>query len=346
MAQPLSFGLLFDFRNPLPWRRPWADLYAEALDTIAWSEELGFDVAWLPEHHQTEDGFLPSPLPVMAAVAARTRRLGIGSGLVLAPFYDPVRFAQDAAVIDVLANGRLMIGAGLGYRRRETAAHGIDFRTRASRADEFLGIVRRLWAGETVTHAGRHFSTEGAKLLPGPVNGAIPLLIGGVSEKSMRRVARYGDAYLGWPELAGPYAEALAAEGRDPAAARILVPSMNLVVDDDPERALDELAPYYHYVNNTYGGWLNEDAHAGDVQVEDAPQAMSLEEFKVSGLLRCMTPQDAIAFFNQMRVSAPVEHVMFSVPPGIPAAKFARYLENFARDVIPAFRNGPGAMSG
>ena len=75
MTQKLTFGFLYDFRNPEPWRKPWADLYAETLDVIAWSETVGFEGAWIPEHHGAQDGYIPAPLVVLAAIAARTRTI-------------------------------------------------------------------------------------------------------------------------------------------------------------------------------------------------------------------------------------------------------------------------------
>jgi alkanesulfonate monooxygenase SsuD/methylene tetrahydromethanopterin reductase-like flavin-dependent oxidoreductase (luciferase family) len=91
--RPLRFGYLLDFRNPAPWPRRWEEIYAESLEFICWCETIGFEIAWLPEHHCTEDGFLASPLMIGAAVAARTKKLRISTGVALAPFYHPLRLA-------------------------------------------------------------------------------------------------------------------------------------------------------------------------------------------------------------------------------------------------------------
>src|SRR3990167_5118163 len=107
MSVKLSFGYLYDLRNPPQWERPWPQVYAETLDFIEWTETVGFDGAWVPEHHGAPDGYIPSPLVALAAIAARTKRMKIGSGVALAPLYHPVRFAEDCAVLDILANGRL-----------------------------------------------------------------------------------------------------------------------------------------------------------------------------------------------------------------------------------------------
>lgn len=209
MSPKLTFGYLYDFRNPSPWRRPWDELYAETLETIAWTESAGFHGAWVPEHHGAEDGYMPSPIVTLAAVAARTKTMAIGTGVALAPLYHPVRFAEDCAVLDTLAGGRLEMALAIGYRRRETAAYGVDFTKRGARFDEFLEIVRRLWAGETVTFRGEHYQVDNARIRPPAPRGQIPLFIGGFAEKALARVAKYADGYIGNEDVCGLYADKL-----------------------------------------------------------------------------------------------------------------------------------------
>src|SRR6266849_7840951 len=122
-GRKIRFGLWCDFRNPPEWRQASDRLYSEILDQIAWSESHGFDDVWLSEHHFIEDGYLPSILPVAAAIAARTKRIRIASGVLLMPFHNPVRLAED-------------IGSRCHLRR--------PFRVR--RRSRFqAGRVRQLW---------------------------------------------------------------------------------------------------------------------------------------------------------------------------------------------------------
>src|SRR5262249_23749217 len=155
---------------------------------ISWSETAGFQGAWVPEHHLAEDGYMPAPTAALAAIAARTRTIRLGSAVALAPLYHPLRFAQERAGLDILSNGRLVLAPAIGYRRRETNAFGVDFSTRGRRFDEFLEIVRRLWAGETVTFEGEHFGVKDARITPRSPRGQIPLYIGGFAEKALERV--------------------------------------------------------------------------------------------------------------------------------------------------------------
>jgi alkanesulfonate monooxygenase SsuD/methylene tetrahydromethanopterin reductase-like flavin-dependent oxidoreductase (luciferase family) len=332
----LDFGYLYDFRNPRHWERSWSDVYAENLDVIAWSETVGFSGAWVPEHHNASDGYQPAPMVALAAIAARTDTLRLGSAVSLGPLYHPVRFAEECAVLDILSRGRAEMSLAIGYRRSEYDAFGLDFTTRGKRFDEFLHIVRALWAGETVNFEGRHFTVKDAKIMPPAPRGQVPLYIGGFADKALERVAKYADGYFGNEEFCDSYVAKLQAQGKDPAEARIRIQGLFYVVADDPEKAMEELAPYYHHVNNSYGEWLNEDNAIGFDNAALKP--MSLEDFKTSGILEIATPDKAISKFKDLQERTKVEHFMMMMPAGLPADRFMEYAQVFADKVIPAFR--------
>jgi alkanesulfonate monooxygenase SsuD/methylene tetrahydromethanopterin reductase-like flavin-dependent oxidoreductase (luciferase family) len=334
----ITFGYLYDFRNPVQWHRPWPELYAETLEFIAWTESVGFEGAWVPEHHGSADGYVPSPLIALAAIAARTKTIKIGSAIALAPLYHPVRFAEDCALIDILSNGRLEMALAIGYRRLETDAYGVSFSSRASRTDEFLQIVRWLWAGETVTYESKHFSIKNASITPRPIHGRVPLYIGGFSDKALERAAKYGDGFHGEVSAYGRYLEQLRACGKDPSSARVRTLDLFFLVANDPDKARRELAPYFHHVNNCYGQWLREDQRTSNVGYDALIKPMTLETFKTSGMMRIMTPSQAIVKLEKLHARAPIEHFAMMAPTGLPLSKFAEYAEVFAKEVIPAFR--------
>jgi hypothetical protein len=335
LRKNLRFGYGFDFRNPPEWKRPFPQLYAEHLEFISWIETIGFGNVFLAEHHGIDDGYLPSPLAVAAAIAGRTNAIRIGTGVGLAPFYHPVRLAEDAAVIDNLSNGRFELTLGIGYLPHEAAAYGFDFKKRGKQSDELLHVVRRLWQGETVTFHGEIFNIENARVTPPPVQkNGIPLWIGGTTAPGFRRAARYGDGFNGpvenWPD----YLEALRAEGKDESQARIMSMSasdMWFAVSEDPERTLEEIAPHCYYQLNTYSKWQNE-AGWGGVQA-----VMPLEDFKKSGAVKVMTPQDAIAYIKSRQALAPIEVFCMQTPAGYPLKRLAEHVELFANKVMPAF---------
>jgi alkanesulfonate monooxygenase SsuD/methylene tetrahydromethanopterin reductase-like flavin-dependent oxidoreductase (luciferase family) len=180
--------------------------------------------------------------------------------------------------------------------------------------------------------------TSSSRSCSGCGRGRVPLYLGGFTDKAIERTARFGDGYFGNMEFVDMYVEKLRARGKDPASARIRIQGLFYVVAHDRDKALDELAPYFLHVNNSYGQWLAEDRGSTGMGDATALKPMTLEEFKKSGILQVLTPAEAVELFNGMRAKAPVEHFTMMLPPGLPPPRFKPYAEVFARDVIPAFR--------
>lgn len=326
MAGKLSFGYLYDFRNPAQWHKPSDQRYREIIDVAAWSEQAGFDGIWVPEHHLANDGYMPSPLVALSAIAMRTKRASLGSWTALAPLYHPTRFASDCAVLDIISNGRLELGLGIGYRKVEYAAMGVDFTKRGHLFDEWLEIVTRLWAGETLNYVGKYYQLEGVHIRPPAPRARIPLYIGGFAEKAIERAVTYGDGYVGIPESADMYVEKLRQRGKDPSQGKVRIGDFFTVVAHDPGQAMEELAPHFLHANNSYGEWGVE-----------GMDLMSLEEFKTSGKMQILTPEAAVAKYKALRERMPLDHVSMMMPPGLSAERFQAYAQLFADEVLPAF---------
>ena len=331
-GRAVGFGYGFDLRNPEAWRRPWPDFYAETLDFIAWTESLGFERVWLAEHHGIDDGYLPSPLMVGAAIAARTERMRISTGVALAPHYHPVRLAEDMAVLDLISGGRAELALGIGYLRHEALGYGFSPRQRAVRSEEVLQIVRRLWQGETVSFAGECFQLENARVTPLPTQeGGIPLFVGAAGPKGLRRAARLGDGFIGQIKGYPGYLEEVRALGRDESSARfVCMDDMWCLVSEDPEKTLHEVAPHAYYQINTYAKW----AADRDWGFEE----MDFETFKKSGMLKVWTPDEAIEHVGAKLRAAPCEGFCMQAPAGYPLSKLAEHAELFASKVLPALR--------
>jgi probable F420-dependent oxidoreductase len=171
----------------------WRDTVAQA----RLAEELEYDSVWLPEHHLMA-GYAPSPLLGLAGLVEVTSRITLGTDVVIAPFYHPVRLAEDAAVLHEMSDGRLVLGVGLGYRKEEFAAFGVPYQERAARLDETLEIVRRLWSEEDVHASGEHFPLDGVTIYP-RLSSPPPLYVGGWGDLAIRRAARLADAYFPGP---------------------------------------------------------------------------------------------------------------------------------------------------
>ena len=333
----LSFGLWYAFRNPPQWRRSYQDIYAEIIEQIVWAEGIGYDDVWLTEHHFADDGHAPSPLPQAAAIAVKTKKIRIGTGVLLLPLYHPVRVAEDGATIDILSGGRFELGVGVGYRVEEFAGLGIPREQRGGRANEGLEIIRRLWEGETVTYKGKHFQIENARLTPEPVQRPRPpIWVGGFAGAAIKRAARLGDGYIGTGDMKAQYQAYLAelkALGKGTTNPKLAGGHFWLIVADDPEKSWREIAPHVLYQINVYAEWLGK---AGQSLFPHMPDEAAL---KASGILNIVTPETAVQMIKDYVAEAPIQRFYtWTLPPGYPVKKMNEHLELFASKVMPHFR--------
>jgi probable F420-dependent oxidoreductase len=174
-------------------------------------EQSGVDSLWQTDRIVSAAPILEC-MAAMAALAGRTRRLKFGMNVVSLAMRDPVLLAKQCATIDMLSEGRLLPGFGIGSPRApEWAALGLDTTTRGRVTDEALEILALLFTGAPVTYAGRHFRLDGAQISPKPVQAALPMWIGGASAAAIRRTARYGTGWQAGPETPAQLAEVVAA---------------------------------------------------------------------------------------------------------------------------------------
>jgi len=273
---------------------------------------------------------------VAAAIAARTRRIRIGTAILVLPFHDPLRVAEDAAVVDILSGGRLELGVGGGYRAEEFAGFGVDPRERAGRLNEALPLLRRLFAGETVTHEGRYYRYRDVALRPLPVQGAdLPLWAGGTTLPAIRRAARHCDGYLGLGPVAPmlpAYRDELRATGKDPDAAQVASALMWLLVSRDPDTRWREAQASLADQITRYAKWTRD---AGLDFFQPADHRASLEQ---QGCL-IVTPEQACEvlakFIGENELT---RFYSWTLPPGLPPEWSDEHIELFATEVIPNFR--------
>jgi probable F420-dependent oxidoreductase len=168
-----------------------ADRYLPFLDRL---EELGFDSLWLSERLT---GPAPDPLVALAVAAGRTRKLKLGTSVLVVPGRNPVVLAKELASLDRLSGGRLLPAVGIGAPvPAEHRAFGVDRKERSALFDEAIGLIRRLWTEDRVDHQGPHFHVEGVALRPKPLQDPIDVWLGGGSPSELRRVGRSGDGWL------------------------------------------------------------------------------------------------------------------------------------------------------
>lgn len=173
------------------------DVIQQGLEDIAEADRSGFSSAVFAEHHFLDDGWLPRPLQLAAAAAAVTRKMRIGTDIVLLALHHPVAVAEEAAVVDNISGGRFILGVGLGWIKEEFEGFGVPYQARAKVYERSLGIVKRLLKGETVTDQEGHYRFAGARVRPLPVNpDGIPIWMGALADVALPRVARMGDAWV------------------------------------------------------------------------------------------------------------------------------------------------------
>ena len=190
----IRVGLRYDFRSLSDHGR--SERYRAALDQCAWADSLGFDYVRLNEHHGADDGYLPSPLVVAAAVGARTESLTIRTSLVILPLHDPLRIAEDAAVADLVCGGRLELAVGAGYVPSEFEMFGRSRDARVTRLEDGVAVLRRAWTGESFTYAGRT-----VRVTPRPTNGSIPIYLGGTTKLAPIQISVKGFPVVITPTL-------------------------------------------------------------------------------------------------------------------------------------------------
>jgi alkanesulfonate monooxygenase SsuD/methylene tetrahydromethanopterin reductase-like flavin-dependent oxidoreductase (luciferase family) len=334
----MEVGLYFDLRNPAPWERPWSDLYEETLELIEWAEELGIDSAWFTEHHFFEDGYLPQPFTFAAAVAARTKRIRIGTAIAIAALRPAVDVAEQGAIVDILSGGRFELGLGAGYVAREFEAFGQPIKGRFPALEDRAREVRRLWSEGGIT--------------PPPVQERIPIWIGAQGPRGARIAGRLGEGLL-WlgDELQAPYREALAAGGHDPDDARVSGLA-NVVLSRDPERAWSRIAPHLEYQWTSYGANARRRTSSTEraARALDRPldQVMSVrradpERLRSSGPVMNAPAFDVVTASEaerRLRVwldDLPVRHVYFWASiAGMPTDLVREHVELLAGELAPA----------
>jgi alkanesulfonate monooxygenase SsuD/methylene tetrahydromethanopterin reductase-like flavin-dependent oxidoreductase (luciferase family) len=320
------FTLRFDMRSPAG-GAPSADLYATALDMASWAESRGALAAIVSEHHGLDDGYLPAPMVLATALAARTTTLPIVAAVVLLPLYQPIRLAEEMIVLDIISRGRVSYVAAIGYRPEEYELYGTDFHRRGRTADEHLAVLLRAKTGEPFEHEGKQ-----VQLTPRPFTAGGPNVAwGGGSMAAARRAGRNGldfFAQSGDDALQSAYEDAARAGGHAPGWCFLPRRGMptSLFVSDDVDRGWEELGPYLLHDAQAYAA-MNE----GDDTTASLSFARSVEELRAEqGSYRIVTVDEAITFVRG-GLPLPLQPLVGGLPP----ETAWRYLRNTA-DVMSA----------
>lgn len=313
-----------DIRSP-------AELWSEGLEYARLAESLGFDSVWVGEHHFTTDGYLPAVFPFLAAIAASTERVTLGSKVLLAPLHHPVRIAEDAAAVQLISKGRLVIGAAIGYRPEEFDGFGVRLSERARRLERMVEVCRAAWSGASISIDGE--VPESVTVYP--VVGEIPIWLGGRAPAALARAGRLADGYIApvgtIDDLLGQVEAVDASSVEADRAERVNVASSSFVVVRSPEtdgdrtrEALDRLLGFYQ--QHKAGDLRSRVGRStdSDPMVIDGPPAEVVRRLR--------------RFKDALPDSREHHHIVRLEFPGMTFEQVTRHMSAFAHDVLPALR--------
>ena len=322
--------------------------YEETLDLVRLAETVGFDSAWVSEHHGAGDGYFPSLLPVLAAFAAATDRIQLGTGVLLTPFHHPLRLAEDAAAVDLLSGGRLILGLGLGWREEEFRTFDVPVSHRVRRTEETIEVLRRAWTGERFSFQGRAYSYDRVQVTPAPERqggGSIPIYLGGMAEPAVRRAGRLADGWIrtrGIGDVAdvrkgvAEFEDAARQAGRDPSALGF-AQRQNVFVSEDGD-AWEVVRDGMAHAVGVYAGWDQGGNTPGQGFVlppVDEEAVRTAEPIGTAHQVAQRLRPFVEAFGGSGR---DVDLIVRLHYPGLAFETSARAVETFASRVMPALR--------
>jgi alkanesulfonate monooxygenase SsuD/methylene tetrahydromethanopterin reductase-like flavin-dependent oxidoreductase (luciferase family) len=333
MAQ-LELVMRFDLRAPA-WGTPTRQLYLAMLEMSSWADDNGFNVIRVSEHHASEDGYCPSPLTALSAIAARTKHARLRAMALVLPLHDPLRIAEDAAVLDIVSGGRAELAVGAGYRHEEFAMFGRARKERARLVEEGIRVLRHAWSG-------RPFDYRGGQVVvtPTPVQvGGPPILLAGSSEVAARRAARIADGFVPMDAaLFDAYADELRALGKPipPSFPRLGPPFV--YVAEDPEEAWARLLPHAKHASKSYANWFKSDNGIRPSQVAEDPSVT-----RNSPAYQVVTPDECVSIIEELG-----SHAIFTLHPllaGVDPDFAWKSLELFAAKVLPQVGRRDGGQN-
>ena len=337
MTPRLRFGVAYDFRNPASSGFDHPTLYAAVLEQIEWLDEIGLDLVWFTEHHFVDDGYLPSWIPVATAAAARSKRVRFSSDICLLPFNNPVRLAEDLAILDNISNGRAEIGIGLGYADHEFRGFAIPRSRRVSLTDEGLDILKLCFTGERFSYSGKRYTFNDIRITPGYVQpGGPPLWIAAMSRAGALRAARYATHLLPQgprDEVLDPWRSEMSAAGHDLTTRRVGI-LKSVFVTNDRERDWPEVRAAERYRMQSYGSFAEDALHSpGNKADTYANPALIPQTWVVGDVTSCV--DELVGFIRRFGIT---DVITWALPPGFHPERMNDSLECFVTEVAPRVR--------
>jgi len=351
----MRFGVLHFFEHPVGGKSE-HQIVREQLDCMRAAEDLGFDYIWAPEHHSTEYGFSASPMVTLAAIASVTKRIRLGSGVLVLPFNDPIRVAEEAAMIDLMSDGRLELGVGRGFQPIEYQGFAVDQSRSREIFEEALDVIVRAWTEEPMSFKGDYFDIPEQSVRPKPLQRPYPpIWIAAISDLSFELASRrranllcsllYGFKSDHLRRLLTEYREAVRAQEQDPGEREVGAVCM-VYCAESTERARQEFGGpvlwYYRNVANLVAPPSSQPPPQGYEtyqHIRKAAQTVQWDELLNSGALICGNPESCIRQIEDLRTMYGFTQILcWTRLSGLENRKVLRSMELMQRHVIPHFR--------
>jgi luciferase family oxidoreductase group 1 len=323
---------------------------ADQIDLMVAAEDHGFSSVWAAEHHFSDYGLLPSPVLGLAAVARSTSTIRLGTGIVVLPFHNPIRVAEELAFLDNLSAGRLEVGVGRGYRPRELDGFGVKLAETRSITNEALEVIRQAWTLDEVDFHGAHFDIDRVPVRPKPVQRPHPrVYLGSLSPETFPLVGQLGVNLLFTPTFraeedipaqVAQYRTAVREHGDDPANRRIGALRMVYVADTN-ERAREEFGTAwerFHMVTQAQNA-----LRPGEISAEETEKYRratgNVDEAASRGSILAGDPDYVIAKLQAMQESWQLDElILWTRVGGLAKEKVLHSMELFGKHVMPEFQ--------
>jgi alkanesulfonate monooxygenase SsuD/methylene tetrahydromethanopterin reductase-like flavin-dependent oxidoreductase (luciferase family) len=314
-------------------------LMDELFEQAELCEEVGFDGFYFTEHHQQADAYLPSPVLMAGMVGMRTQRIKVGTCVLLAPLYHPVRLAEDIAVIDQATKGRMVAAVGIGYQPDDFDAFGVPIKQRARRTEECVEILRQAWRGETFSYPSKFHTIENVRVTPAAYQkGGPPIWLAGWVPAGLQRAGRMGDGWIADPiqslAVIKDYATQYRAEAKKNGRKPFVVLMRDCVIGDTWDACVTKSAPtmtthrWYHH----YGAYVKDD-YIKDVKTsDDLTFDIAANDRLIAG-----SPQQCLEQLLMWKEEVQPDYVMLRMrqPGGPPQAEALADIRLFGEHVIP-----------
>ena len=331
--------------------RMMAALYDEMLTLGRAIDDAGLASAWVSEHHFAEDGYLPATMPALGALASVTEGIEIGTCIALAPLYDPVRLAEDAATVDLLSHGRLTLGLAIGSNPAEFEAFGVPEEERVERLEDAMGILKGAWSDGPLDYDARfHDVSPDVTVTPKP-HGDVPIMLGGAAKPAVRRAAREADAWCAPSSLSiggvkkrvddirnvrekeglgvGDEVSSSSRETSSHEGFQVYVLQHGFV-GDSREEACETMEEGYLYIQRRYA-----EIFSGET-VDELPEGR-VEELREQAIFG--TPEQVIEELEEYReaLGDDIHFIFRTYHPGIGTDEMVECVERLGEDVVPHF---------